>query len=58
MSFKKKSVVKIHTLGKLGVKRLIFVGLGKDKELTLETLREALGKSCKTIAKSKLRRFR
>ncbi|MGW6380178.1 leucyl aminopeptidase [Peribacillus butanolivorans] len=54
ISYKKKSVVKIHTLGKLGVKRLIFVGLGKDKELTLETLREALGKSCKTIAKSKL----
>ncbi|WP_340372365.1 leucyl aminopeptidase [Peribacillus sp. FSL E2-0218] len=54
ISSKKKSVVKIHTLGKLGVKRLVFVGLGKERELTFETLREALGKARKTIAESKL----
>ncbi|MDM5292659.1 leucyl aminopeptidase [Peribacillus simplex] len=51
---KKKSVVKIHTLGKLGIKRLIFVGLGKEKELSFETLREAFGKARKTIKESKL----
>ncbi len=36
ISSRKKSVVKIHTLGKLGIKRLIFVGLGKEKELSLK----------------------
>ena len=54
ISSKKKSVVKIHTLGKLSVKRLIFVGLGKEKELSFETLREALGKARKTIKESKV----
>ncbi|MGE7606038.1 leucyl aminopeptidase [Peribacillus frigoritolerans] len=54
ISSKKKSVVKIHTLGKLSVKRLIFVGLGKEKELSFETLREALGKARKTINESKI----
>jgi len=32
ISSKKKAVTRIHTLGRLGVKRLIFVGLGKEKE--------------------------
>ncbi|MDQ0881718.1 leucyl aminopeptidase [Peribacillus sp. V2I11] len=54
ISSKKKSVVKIHTLGKLSIKRLIFVGLGKEKELSFETLREALGKARKTIKESKI----
>ncbi|MFS0766303.1 leucyl aminopeptidase [Peribacillus phoenicis] len=54
ISSRKKSVVKIHTLGKLGIKRLIFVGLGKEKELSFETLREALGKARKTIKESKI----
>lgn len=54
ISSKKKSVVKIHTLGKLSVKRLIFVGLGKEKELSFETLREAFGKARKTINESKI----
>lgn len=54
ISSRKKSVVKIHTLGKLGIKRLIFVGLGKEKELSFETLREALGKARKAIKESKI----
>ncbi|MFJ7858261.1 leucyl aminopeptidase [Peribacillus sp. NPDC097206] len=53
ISSKKKSITKIHTLGKLGVKRLIFVGLGKEKELSFETLREALGKARKVVAESR-----
>ncbi|MGG0409641.1 leucyl aminopeptidase [Peribacillus simplex] len=54
ISSKRKAVVKIHTLGKLSVKRLIFVGLGKENELSFETLREALGKARKTIIESKI----
>lgn len=54
ISSKKKAVTRIHTLGRLGVKRLIFVGLGKEKELTFETLREAFGKAFKSLKSSKL----
>lgn len=54
ISAKKKSISKIHTFGKIGAKRLIFVGLGKEKELTLEVLREAFGKAFKEIQMSKL----
>ena len=45
ISAKRKAVTTIHTLGQIGTKRLILVGLGKDKDLTFETLREALGKA-------------
>jgi leucyl aminopeptidase len=51
ISSKKKSVAKVHTLGQIGPKRLIFVGLGKEKELTFETLREAFGKAVKSQSK-------
>lgn len=54
ISAKQKSVSKIHTLGKVGVKRLIFVGLGKEKELTFEALREAFGKAFKTLKDAKM----
>ncbi|PAE20048.1 leucyl aminopeptidase [Bacillus sp. 7504-2] len=54
ISAKKKSISKIHTFGKIGAKRLIFVGLGKEKELTLELLRESFGKAFKEIQASKL----
>ncbi|WP_110928618.1 leucyl aminopeptidase [Bacillus massiliglaciei] len=51
---KKKSIVKVHTLGKLGIKRLVFVGLGKEKELTFETIREAFGKAAKAVKEMRL----
>ncbi|MDQ0219636.1 leucyl aminopeptidase [Peribacillus cavernae] len=54
ISSKRKTISKVHTLGRLGVKRLIFVGLGKEKELTFETLREAFGKAFKSLKDSKL----
>lgn len=53
ISAKKKSVSTIHTLGILGVKKLIFVGLGKEKELTFELLREAFGKASKVVQASR-----
>jgi leucyl aminopeptidase len=50
---KKKRVKTIHTLGKLPAKKLIFVGLGKEKDLTFDDLRELLGYACKEIQKLK-----
>ncbi|TYR78711.1 leucyl aminopeptidase [Priestia megaterium] len=38
-----KKISIVHTLGKTGAKRLFFVGLGRQKELTEETLKEAFG---------------
>jgi leucyl aminopeptidase len=49
ISAKKKRISKVHTLGKAKVKRLYFVGLGKETELTFETVREAFGKLFKTL---------
>lgn len=54
ISGKKKAISKVHTFGKIGAKRLIFVGLGKEKEITFELLREAFGKAFKEIHSSKL----
>jgi leucyl aminopeptidase len=54
ISAKYKAVSKIHSLGKIGAKRLWFVGLGKEKELTFEKLRNAFGKLFKTLTASKL----
>lgn len=53
ISAKKKSISIVHTLGMLGVKKIIFVGLGKEKELTFELLREAFGKASKVVQVSK-----
>lgn len=48
ISSRKKAVSKIHTFGKTGAKKLYFVGLGHEKELDFETLREAFGRLFKT----------
>ncbi|RFU63766.1 leucyl aminopeptidase [Peribacillus glennii] len=53
ISSRKKAVTRIHTLGRMGIKRLIFVGLGKEKELTFESLREAFGKAFKSLHNAK-----
>lgn len=47
LSAKKKTITKIHTFGKIGAKRIIFVGLGKEKDVSFEIVREALGKGFK-----------
>lgn len=54
LSAKKKSVSKIHTFGKIGAKRLFVVGLGREKDYSFEVLREALGKTFKTIKSANL----
>ena len=45
ISAKYKKIAVIHTLGMMGVRRLLFVGLGRKKELTGEKLAEAFGKA-------------
>ncbi|WP_075982756.1 leucyl aminopeptidase [Bacillus massilinigeriensis] len=54
ISAKKKSISTIHTFGKVGAKRLLFVGLGKEKDFDFEILREALGKAFKTAENGKI----
>ncbi|MCU9612810.1 leucyl aminopeptidase [Caldibacillus lycopersici] len=54
ISAKKKSIAVVHTLGLVGPKRLLFVGLGKKKGLTKEILREAFGKAFQTINKARI----
>lgn len=49
ISAKYKSVSVIHSLGNTPIKRFIFIGLGRSKELTDERLREAVGKASKKI---------
>ncbi|WP_108670683.1 leucyl aminopeptidase [Peribacillus acanthi] len=53
ISTKKKAISSIHTLGQSGTKRVIFVGLGKAKELTFEELKEAYGKAFSYVNKAK-----
>nr|WP_263325016.1 leucyl aminopeptidase [Neobacillus sp. Marseille-Q6967] len=55
ISAKFKSVNKIHSFGKVSVKRIWFVGLGKEKDFTFEKLSAALGKVFKAINASKLK---
>lgn len=54
ISAKLKSISKVHSFGKIGSKRIWFVGLGKEKELTFEKLSEALGKVFKELKVAKL----
>jgi leucyl aminopeptidase len=54
ISAKKKAISKVHTLGKTNVKRLFFVGLGKEEDVTFELLREAFGKLFKSAKDAKL----
>ncbi|KKI93336.1 aminopeptidase A [Bacillus sp. SA1-12] len=51
---KQKSITKLHTLGRLGVKRIFFVGLGREKELKFDEAREVFGKLFKTVQQAKL----
>lgn len=51
---KEKNISKIHTFGKIGAKRIYFVGLGKEKNFTFELLREALGKTFKSAEEASI----
>ncbi|MBS4173931.1 leucyl aminopeptidase [Bacillus sp. FJAT-49736] len=52
ISAKLKEVSKVHTLGKVPAKRLFFVGLGKEKKITFQELKEAFGKTFKQVHSS------
>lgn len=54
ISAKKKAISKVHTFGKIGAKRILFVGLGKERDLTIELLREGFGKAFNEMKKAKL----
>ncbi len=49
ISAKLKKISKLHTFGKMAAKKIWFVGLGKENELTFAKLRETFGKVFKTI---------
>ena len=57
ISTKLNTVSKVHTLGKAPIKRVYFLGLGKEEKQTLESLREAFGKAVKTISETKVESF-
>ncbi|MDX8346235.1 leucyl aminopeptidase [Rossellomorea sp. YZS02] len=57
ISAKHKKVSKIHTFGKLEAKRVLFVGLGKQKELTFDRLKESLGTASKALKDMKVSSF-
>ncbi|WP_282034676.1 leucyl aminopeptidase [Metabacillus indicus] len=54
LSAKKKAITKVHTLGKLAVKRIYFVGLGKEKEYDFDASREAFAKVFRTVQEAKI----
>ncbi|QOR66059.1 leucyl aminopeptidase [Cytobacillus suaedae] len=54
VSAKKKSITKLHTLGRLPAKRIYFVGLGKEDKLSFENLRDTYGKLFKTLRGAKI----
>ncbi|MED4975048.1 M17 family peptidase N-terminal domain-containing protein [Heyndrickxia faecalis] len=51
LSARAGSLSVIHTLGKLPVKRLLFIGLGNPKEIRKEHLKRMFGKAVKHIRK-------
>ena len=51
---KKNHVTLVYTLGLMKTKRLLFIGLGKKKQLTREILREAFGKALQTVEQKRI----
>ncbi|MFA9556843.1 leucyl aminopeptidase [Evansella sp. AB-rgal1] len=47
-------VTKLHTFGKVVPKRIYFVGLGKQEEVTKDSLRKAFGNVFKQLSKDKV----
>jgi leucyl aminopeptidase len=54
ISAKLNAISKVHSFGKIGAKRIWFVGLGKEKEITFHKLEKAFGKLFKELKGSKL----
>lgn len=57
ISAKYQSVDVIHSLGCSPVKRFIFIGLGREKDLTVDRLREVVGKASKKLKKLRVESF-
>ena len=54
---KANEVLLYHTQGKVPAKRLVLVGLGKKNDVTLETIRQALGSASKRVRQAKVGSF-
>ena len=54
---KANEVLLYHTQGKVPAKRLVLVGLGKKKDVTLDSLRQALGHAVKRVRQAKVETF-
>lgn len=53
LSAKKKHIHIVHTFGKIGAKRIVFAGLGKQKELTFHEVQEIYGAVFQELSKAK-----
>ena len=47
-------VLLYHTHGTVPAKRLVLVGLGKRSEVTIETIRQAMGSAAKRVRQAKV----
>lgn len=54
ISGRRNKVTKVHTLGQMGPKILLFVGLGKRDTVSFESLRESFGAAFKLIKNSRI----
>ncbi|MEK3887724.1 leucyl aminopeptidase [Bacillus sp. FSL K6-3431] len=54
ISAKLKKISIVHSLGKTEIKRIIFIGLGKEKEITFDQAREAFGVAFKKAKSLKI----
>jgi leucyl aminopeptidase len=54
---KANDVLLYHTQDKVPAKRLVLVGLGKKNEVTLETIRQAMGSAVKRVRQAKVGSF-
>ncbi len=54
---KANDVLLYHTHDKVPAKRLVLVGLGKKNEVTLETIRQAMGSAAKRVRQAKVGSF-
>jgi len=53
LSAKFKQITKVHSFGKIAAKRIYFVGLGKEKDLSFHKLQESFGKVFKQLKVNK-----
>ena len=54
---KANEVLLYHTQGRVPAKRLVLVGLGKKNDVTLETIRQAMGSATKRVRQTKVESF-